>query len=516
MQTEKEYITERSVLGLHSESVGEYPLPDYNGDVKRVLMISPRVVPNGQYMNESNLEFSGNVFYDVIYLDSENNIARAEFSTDYELALKQDGECYRDADIRTSIASYNVRLVGPRKFSAKAALSSDVRISESRVLEIQGDAMDDESVETLSGDAHIITSFFFCGESVELKEDVVFIDGAIEDEVQVLSCDVCAGKVITLCDDGVGEVKCDLVAKIVYRNAYEPICTKTVNFPYSAQLESSDLDNCTSLFGTVNVSEIKVELVPGEDGVGVLVCLNVTPSLRGVKNDSIEVVRDVYLKDRGTSCEYRDFTYTEHICSASAEGAFSTKIPLSDLTDARVCEIISSDCVVSREGCEITQNGALVKGEIRFNAFARAEDDENAVEYMNLKFALPFEQNVNLDCQIHDNMHAEAYVEAYGEKAEVSDNYILASSNLYSQICVNAQRKMRCLGASYLTDEEFSSEESVVTVYYPDANESVFDIAKRFHTSVRKISEDNSLSESVFNAKDAPVSSMGYKKLLIK
>ena len=112
-------------------------------------------------------------------------------------------------------------------------------------------------------------------------------------------------------------------------------------------------------------------------------------------------------------------------------------------------------------------------------------------------------------------MRAEASVCLSGEKVEIIDGHLLVGCNLYTQACVNSERKMRCLGASYLTDEEYVKEASVITVYYPDAKESVFDIAKRFHTSVRKISEDNALAESVFNAKDAPVSSFGYTVFLL-
>jgi hypothetical protein len=186
MQTEKEYVSERSIIGLHSESVGEYPLPDYNGDVKRVLMISPQVSPVGKYMNESALEFSGNVFYDVVYLDSENNISRAQFSTDYELAIKQDAESYRDSSIVTDISSYNVRLVGPRKFSVKASLVSDVRVLESKTVEIMGDAAELEDVETLCAEANVLSSVLIAGDPIEIREDLLFAEGAIEDEVCIL------------------------------------------------------------------------------------------------------------------------------------------------------------------------------------------------------------------------------------------------------------------------------------------------------------------------------------------
>ena len=67
-----------------------------------------------------------------------------------------------------------------------------------------------------------------------------------------------------------------------------------------------------------------------------------------------------------------------------------------------------------------------------------------------------------------------------------------------------------------LTGENQFKDDSVVTVYYPDASESLFSIAKRFHTSVVEIAESNSISESVFSSFDAPLGGSGVKKLLIK
>ena len=50
MQTEKEYIAGREMPGIRSESVGEYSLPDYNGDVKKVLFVRPKLFPSGKFV----------------------------------------------------------------------------------------------------------------------------------------------------------------------------------------------------------------------------------------------------------------------------------------------------------------------------------------------------------------------------------------------------------------------------------------------------------------------------------
>ena len=50
----------------------------------------------------------------------------------------------------------------------------------------------------------------------------------------------------------------------------------------------------------------------------------------------------------------------------------------------------------------------------------------------------------------------------------------------------------------------------------PDSTESLFDIAKKFHTSVGAIAESNRLTEAVFASSSQPLTASGVTKLLIK
>ena len=149
MQTEKEYLIGREISSLRCESVGEYSLPDYNGDVKKILMVKTKVFPTGKFVGDELLEFSGSVGYEVVYLDAENTVTHAEFSTDYDAAVKINAESYVDSDVRTSVSGCNIRLVGPRKMSVKCMLDNDVQISEKKSYGIVGDAFMEYEPELL-------------------------------------------------------------------------------------------------------------------------------------------------------------------------------------------------------------------------------------------------------------------------------------------------------------------------------------------------------------------------------
>ena len=120
MQTEREYLRAKEIPSLRCESVGEYSLPDYNGDVKRVLAVKSKVHPSGKFVGEDSVEISGTVAYEVVYLDSENNITHADFTTDYDAAVKINSETYVDSDVTTSVAGCNLDSSDRESFRSSA------------------------------------------------------------------------------------------------------------------------------------------------------------------------------------------------------------------------------------------------------------------------------------------------------------------------------------------------------------------------------------------------------------
>ena len=98
----------------------------------------------------------------------------------------------------------------------------------------------------------------------------------------------------------------------------------------------------------------------------------------------------------------------------------------------------------------------------------------------------------------------------------VDANRVEAAYTVCTSVSAFEDKKTRRLVSSYVTDEEYSHDGSVVTVYYPDTAENLFDIARKFHTSTRSIAESNRLSESVFVSSTTALGTFGVGKLIIK
>ena len=99
---------------------------------------------------------------------------------------------------------------------------------------------------------------------------------------------------------------------------------------------------------------------------------------------------------------------------------------------------------------------------------------------------------------------------------DVDDSELRISGNLVGEVTVLAEHKERVVGAVSLLDEHFERSGSTVSVYYPTAGESLFDVAKSFHISSMEIARANELSEAVCTKPYSSLLASGVDYLLIK
>ncbi len=516
MQTEKEYLKERHILCLRSESVGEYSLPDYNTDVKKVLLINPAAIPSGKFLGDGSIEFSGVVNYDIVYLDSENNVTHAEFTTDYDIAVRSSSEKYIDSEIETAVSGYNVRLVGPRKFSAKCSLESDVHISERDSICVEGDAFESFTPEVITEKVNVMASAFLHGEERELAEEMFSLEGAIVDDIEILMNTAEPRIASVTLEDGRVTVKGDIEISLLFKNADGGLERITKCLAYNEALDAPELTADSELIADVRILSVKTNVNPTELGVSVVTSVICEPHILSHKNEALELVTDGYVKERGTVSKHGDFSYSSLCSCLSDEFMFETACSLSELSCENVESILTVTSHPHIENVSFDGERLKIGGEIRFSAIACQVNEDDMRLYAPIKFSSPFERFVNINCQNSDNLSVKVKMDVNNEKAECINDVVNICASVKLRLTVMCEEKASCLLSSYLSDEEYTHDASAITVYYPSSDETLFSVAKKFHTSMAAIAGDNALTESVFASPSSPLKTLGTKKLIIK
>ena len=501
---------------VYTESAVEYVLPDYLGDVRKILFTDAALRPSGRFAGGDEVEFSGVVVYNVIYLDSENNLSSAEFTSDYDYSVKCSGENYKDSLSDTRVSNYALRLMGPRKISARASLVGSVKLTENGSISLGGSALEgDNSPEVSIKSLQVRSSSLSSVTEREYAEPVARLDGAISDEVTVVYSDAEAtADSLEIGDDSV-RVKGRLRMLAVVKNGDSPayLAEKAVGFEESIPFDG--VSESMRLIPELTVTSLKSSVNADEGGSEVVLSGIVEFCILGEKNESLEVASDGYLKSAPTENFYQELSYTSLVDAASVRGSHNAELDRSDIDSEGLHEVVFLRATPKVERIEKGDGNVNIIGEVRYSGIA-VERNEDDVSYVSLKFASPFASNVSVGCKNDDNISVDAKVVAHSASASLDSSKLYAGCTLECGVVVYREESENILASLEIKDgESYESQGARITVYYPTDGDTLFSVAKRFHTSTLKVAADNAIAESVFAADNPEGSLAGVKKLLI-
>ena len=515
MNNESSYLVSRKCADVHAESAGDYILPDYLGDVRRILFTEASVRPCGRFGGGDELELSGVVLYTIVYLDTDGGLSSAELTTDFDYLVKCSGESVGDAIVDTAISGYSIRPTGPRKISARASLVGSVRLCENRQMRLCGSAFDPgREPELNNGYAAIRQSRVSSPLEREYAESLAKIEGGIAEEISVVysSAEPIVESVSAEGNEAVIKGKIRMIA--VMRSSDEPAYTVEKQIGFEERLELDGITDGIELIPALTVSSVKTSVNGDESGCEVVMSVIVEASVLGESNGRVGLVLDGYLKECATENQYSDFGYTELIEVASVKGSHTAEMLRADLDSEGLREILFLTATPKVERVEAKENRVNLLGEIRYSGVA-SEMVGDSVSYTGVKFSSPFAVDVNVSCQNSDNIQIESRVKAYNASALLDQDKLYASCTLECGVTLSEEKTVRVLSSMNASDSEDSRPSSVVTVYYPTEGDTLFSVAKRYRTSCLKIAGDNDISSTVF-ASDNPTGSLsGVKQLLI-
>ena len=482
---------------VYTESATEYILPDYNTDVRKILFTDARISEVSRFEGEEKVEFSGIVIYDVIYSDSDNQIASTSFTSDYDFSVGYESD--REKIVSdTRVANFAIRLVGPRKFSVKASLLSSVSAITERSVGASYTADGGERLVTEKKQLNIRTAGLSEKLEREYAESLGHLDGASADEIRVIynSAEAFTEEIRAL-EDAV-EIKGYIKSMVVIENGEQPAYLIEKNIPFEERLSFEGVSSDMEFTPRISVISDKVNVNADEYGVEPVVSLIVEMSVMGEKNESVSLVSDAFFTDRESENSYTELCYSEMLrrFTLSEEQSVELTRENTDMTQPR--EVIFVSATPKIESCRVEDDRLLLFVDVKYNGIISEVNDDGSIGYYPIKSSASFEKNVNLDCQNCGKIVPEVQIKPKMTEAQIDSGKIILTTVLDVSVCAIAHKSERILSDISPRDEAVLERcSSVVSVYYPEPDESLFSIAKRFRTTPEKLADDNAIATSV-------------------
>lgn len=499
----------------YTECAAEYILPDYKGDVKRVLHTEAKALPSGSFVDSTEAEFDGVVVFDVLYLDSENRLSSVTFSTDYSLKAPVD---QTSVGVHTECSAENVsvRLPGPRKMLGRCTVRHKVYDECEVCCAAMGSTFDEKSQpELCKSSVNALRTLRAKLSDREYAEELMFIPGAALDDVEVIAKrgDVRINSVSAR-TEGVsisGEIS--VSALIGGENPYVKECT----FPFEENVTLSGASEGMSALAKGELVSLECAGSPTDDGVRISVSAIADFDVCAYSNDSVSVVSDAYSAVAETENKYENMKYGEFLDAKRSSSRLSREIPKVESDAECAKDIVYVSATARADSIKIETSSVKIEGEVRFSGVACEFYEDGTPTYTSLKFSVPFSESVNFNLQIPEDAAVECSIECYNARISVDNDNFYAECEICFNAVLCAEREMERLASSEVIDGSYSERPaSVISVYYPEDTDTLFGVAKRFKVSPLKLAQDNALTEESVSMQNKTSSLVGVKKLIVK
>ena len=503
MANENRWERDVKVGDTKVEVGGEYTLPDYLPEVKRLLRVDLAVFPDGQYLRDGVAECGGRVKYYVFYLAQDGRLSCATLDGEYTGEVPV--EAGADVLVCARGEGATCRPLGPRKLALKAniCLHSTAFVTESKEDEMPDEAGEVERLIKMLPVAH---SYFVGSADIPLTH-TLHQGGNFE----VLSSDAHVIVRGAKCEDGGVRANGEVWVSCMLTSQDGAPRTQRIKIPFEEYVPTEDARTGDRIAVEGKVRELRATVAEIDDGYCLAVDATITLSGIGTREGMCEVLVDLYSLSHPTDVSTRQIrTRTYPVMCA---GAYT----VDGYEERGNMECRAADSVLDVRAEVVSASASPENGEMVVEGMVRACGIASG-ESGYVPFTMQFPYKVRIPMHVDETpsaMDCEANVECIGANAHFEGERISVSAELACSVIGRMESGATMVDEVRVGEETYEKDDCVRAVYLTD-NDSLWSVAKRYHVPMSEVAEDNSLPEETLENPDASYLLDGLTRLVIR
>ncbi len=471
-----------------TELSGDFVLPDYQPEIKRLLRVSASVLPPSKYIGDRQAEFAGNIDYYVLYIGSDNAPYCAPLTAEYKIDMPLDADMGESDGYLQSLGGsaaiqpdmISGRVTAPRKLSIKCRLKSRIQIFGEMPLE-DGYTHGEDGLQVLRGKVSATECLRGAGELLRVSDEMICDsrDGelrVISAEGRVLMSEVTSTRDAIVC-------RGDLYVKLL-------LCREEDGTPYTAirkmplsqtvAVEGVNTGDSASAKGSV--CELNVTVDEGRIGIesGVII------EAQAAHSEDVEYVKDVYSVSRRSENGYKTVTVPRAAVCFGGNFTLSDSLSLEESGLAPGARVIDASGTATVEEYSLEGGKCAISGKAKF-ALLTEKDGEYGISEAELPFSYRTSASgdfsrANCECEI-----ISARARADGERVGID-----AEIGVMGMAMTDSAERMLS-GAAF--GDEISAPRGEFVVCYPSDDDTLWSVAKRYGASLDALRESNRISD---------------------
>ena len=514
-QTKAKQVMQKEISGeiIFCEAQGDFILPDYLPEIRKIIRIDTKIIPSGKFIGASRATLAGIAAYNLIYTDSDGKLAATSLSSDYEFSVplpSEHGELYVVAD--GTLENTQCRLGGPRKLSLRTGIKNRVHVYSSGAV---SEIVDEGAGDVKALFAIVDTMVTKCASSGEFSvSETVDIDGFSADSLHAnfTTADLVV-KEAKMSHDAVGcrgeiYVKCNISSE-----AGEVFTVmKKIPFEQIVNVPTENMQHCIA-YG--RCSYVNCSLVPNGEACALNIELGAELDVECCGNISLSLMCDAYSTELESAPVYKNESFSYSLGATMGNYTVDASRHRSE-DEENIIAILDTRARADIKSVMEKEGRAVVCGECRVEALTSSAGRIDGVEYGNSEIIIPFKIETELRVPRDEALSFDAHVEAVTPHARLEQDSISADAEIF--LCVRASKKnTRRLLESVSFGGELKKDKRMgeVIVVYPEDEDTLFSIAKRYRVCYEELARENGIPEEYVKSPDEKYTLDGISNLLI-
>ena len=474
-------------------------LPDYCPDIGKILKCQISAGVQSRNISGDQLNIEGNSVLELLYSDLEKNTIRCfktEIPFSQNLNIKNSSQ-FSAATFDIKREYINCRAISPRRIDIHGAFSLKINVFGTKNCEVTNDIASDEIKQK--------------------KSDVSFsqLNSLLQHQINIseildLGTDKNAPEFIIKSDLNISDINCSasderinikgkVNIKILYISDIETGKTDSVEneIPINETIDAPGVmdDNIFMIIPEIIYHEEKISA--DSESIGNLINeeLKIMMTIFAFQDDETKIIDDAYSTEYETELSCENFKFKKFSGALNENIIHKEIIKNSDNKFFKILDIWSNSYSVGMSQKDLNSS---FEGKINLCILALNPDFVPFYIEREIKFSKELYENIDSkisDSYIFMSITDIDYKIINNDEIEVKLN-IQIIANMYNESEYNLVENI----TSNESSPKIKDLSNALTIYYANAGEKIWDIAKHYGTTMEKIQDENDIDFEVLDS----------------
>ena len=506
-----EYVTKQMQTYQTGKSItdqfyidDDYNVPDAKGDVKRVILGEGTLHVEDMKVVENYIRASGKLNFKVLYVtdEGENRLSCLEGRIPFEEMIYLEQEPIGNLFVQSSSVDLTVTVIHSRKLNLKTLAELTICSEGKKENELTVDIESDTPLYKRYENRELLRAFLTKKDTYRIKEEAA-LSGTKENIGTLLWTELSSRKLDTRLETDELKMQGELLLFCLYETVDGKTDWVEQAIPYEGRIECYGAED--SMYHQIypELTDVNIDVRMDEDGEMRLIGVEATLEVRLIvyEEEKMDILMDAYSLEKTCAPKLSEEIFERLLMQNHSKCKVTEQLSLPEIKD-NILQICHSNARIQVEHTEVTEGEIQIEGVLHICFLYVKTDDE--IPFDTWQGMIPFSYLLESNETSEDMTYGLTYaveqlsVSLLGTD-EIEIKAVLAfNSFLKSPVMIQNIEEIEFQPI----DMEEMEKRPGITGYTVRDGDILWDLAKRYHTTVQGIMEVNDLETEEIKSGD--------------